>query len=232
MPQPLTPGTLLPGETTYPSELQVLVNRLATVLFTQEPPKDFYRHNSPDQAPAESLWLDYRSGALKAQNISSAWRGVLGGNFSVGQSSNNGALSINSNLFNPSTAVTSSQGHQIATFKVKPYTAGNFVFVGAWIPAVTASESDVTVYGTLACGTQVIGVSTTTVRLNELNSLFVAGVHTVGNGDISAGEVTYTLRLGTDDNDAQVYYNRKVVAGDVFNNFLKTVFFAVEVPAV
>jgi hypothetical protein len=62
--------------------------------------------------------------------------------------------------------------------------------------------------------------------------LFVAGVHTVGTGDISAGEVTYTLRLGTDDNDAQVYYNRKVVAGDVFNNFLKTVFFAVEVPAV
>lgn len=225
------PGTLLPGETTYPSDLQLLVNRLASVLFTPEQPRDFYRHTSPDQAPGDSLWLDQRSGALKAQNSSSVWKTILAGNFSYIVSPTNGSVAPNTSLFNPAVAPIAGNGKDILSFGTKPYLAGNRILVFAHIPGVTASENDVTVYGTLVCGSVVFGIATTTVRIGELNSMLVLGVHTPAVSDYNAaGEVVYRLRLGTDDADAQVYYNRKIDT-DAFQNFMKITMLAIEVPS-
>lgn len=249
MPLPLLPATLLPGETTYPSELQVLVNRLASVLFTPDQPRDFYRHTSPDQAPAESLWLDQRSGALKAQNSSSVWRTILSGNFNYMVYPTHGTIPNGqlggTSLFNKDLAPTALNGVELASLTAKPYMIGNRMFVLAHLPVLSASESDITVFGTLNCPTsaqQVFAASTVTVRGPgqsgegaEMTSLLVLGVHTPAASDLNAnGELTYRFRVGTDDADAQVYYNRKTPTptDGAFQNFMKITMLSIEIPSV
>jgi hypothetical protein len=234
MPLPLIPATLLPGETTYPADLQTLVNRLAATLYTPEQPRDFYRHTSPDQAPDEALWLDQRSGALKAKNASSVWQTILSGNFNYVVYPNNAIIpsgTSGTNLFDANLAPAADDGVEVASLTSKPYIAGNKMLVIAHVPMVASSESDVTVYGILVCGSSVFGVSTATTRFGEMQSLLVLGIHTPSVAELTNGTVTYKLRLGTDDSDAQVYYNRKS-PNDVFQNFMKITMLSLEIPSV
>jgi hypothetical protein len=230
MPLPLIPGTLLPGETNYPNDLQSLLQRFAANLFTPDPPKEFFRHTSPDQVPSDSLWSDTRNGTLKFQNSASQWKNAISGNFSFGVEADNATVQPNTGLFNSLQTPTSTSGNEISVLKAKPYSVLNRFLVLAHIPGVSANENNVNVYATLVCGSIVFGLTCANTGLNKLQSLFLVGAHTLSTSDIDAqGDVTFRLRLGTDDATAQLYYNRKSPT-DTFNNFMKITMVAIEVP--
>lgn len=229
MPLPLIPGTLQPGQNNYPMELQSLVNLLAANLFTTETPKEFFRHNSPNQVPTDSLWADLRDGTLKFQDSGGTWVNARSGNFYISATPTNGLVSAGTNIFNSAQSPNSTRGIEIANLSVRPFSPSNRMFVAAHVPAVCAGEENINVYATLVRGSTVVSITSETATMNNLRSMFVMGIDSFSAGDIQNGLLSYRLRLGTDDATAQVYYNRKHTT-DTFNNFMRVTMFAVEVP--
>ena len=230
MPLPLIPGNLRPTELQYPTDLQVLVNRLAANLFTPEQTRDFYRHNSPDQAPGDALWLDTRNGGLKAQDAG-RWNNVLAGNTGWVCSPQNGSVSAGDPKVSPSEWPSTLAGKEVTRLTFTPVAAQNRVLLFAHLPAVTASKNDVTVYGLLNAPSGTVAMSTATVRYGALQGLTLLGVHAPGASDLVSGSIVYTLRVGTDDRvpDVTLYYNR-LNGTDAFRDFMRPSIIAMEIP--
>jgi hypothetical protein len=228
MPLPLIPGKLRPTELLYPADLQALVNRLASNLFTPEQPRDFYKHNSPDQAPGDALWLDTRNGALKAQDAG-RWANVLAGNTGWVCSAENGSVPAGAPKVSPSEWPSTTMGVEVTRLEFAPAAAQNRVLLFAHLPAVAASRSDVTVYGLLTAPSGPVAMSTVTVRYGALQGLIVLGVHAPGASDVVSGSIVYTLRVGTDDHDVTIYYNR-LNSTDAFSDFMRASIIAMEIP--
>jgi hypothetical protein len=230
MPLPLIPATLQPGETNYPSDLQVLVNRLAANLFTPDTPKEFFRHNSPDQVPSDALWSDVRNGTLKFQDNQSQWRTALSANSSYGVEVDNATVQAGTAIFNSMQTPTVSMGVEISSFKVKPYTSNNRYVVLAHVPGISANGENINAYGTLVCGSVVFSLSCVNTGINRLQNMFLLGAYSPAPSDLNAaGEVTFKLRLGTDNAAVQLYYNRKSPT-DTFNNFMRITMVGIEIP--
>ena len=225
---PLVPGTLIPGEDTYPSKPQELLEHFAGNLFVPAQPLFFYKHNSPAQAPSESLWYNITNSSLKVKDTL-GWSNVLGGNTEFKVRPDNNAISANTRIFSKSVAPTASNGTEVCSVSLTPRAVSNRVIVMAQVPAITTSSDNITIFGTLRASGAPFAMGTTFCRSGNFSGLFVMGVHSPSPSDVTGGVITYYLNIGTDDSTSAIYYNRQSPT-DAFGNALNIQMTATEIP--
>lgn len=227
---PLIPGTLILGEDTYPSSPQGLLNLFAGNLFLPEQELAFYKHNSADQVPSDSVWYDTNTGALKVRPDGFGWLNILGGNTACRIRPDNNAIASNTRLFSKSVAPTASNGTEICSVQLTPRALTNQIFVVAQVPAITTSADNINIFGTLRAGSSApFAMAATFCRAGNFSNLLVMGVHSPNPADLASGILTYALNIGTDDEIAAIYYNRQTPT-DAFEDFLAIQMTATEIP--
>ena len=227
---PLIPGTLILGEDTYPSSPQALLNRFAGNLFVPEQELAFYKHNSADQVPSDSVWYDTNTGALKVRPDGMGWLNVLGGNTVYRVRPENNAIAANTRVFSKSVAPTAANGTEVCSVSLTPRALSNQFIVVAQVPAITTSADNINIFGTLRAGSSApFAMAATFCRAGNFSSLFVMGVHSPGPADLTNGVLNYALNIGTDDQVAAIHYNRQSPT-DAFEDFLAIQMTATEIP--
>jgi hypothetical protein len=227
---PLTPGTLVLGEDTYPSTPQDLLKLFAGNLFVPEQKLGFYKHNSAEMVPSDSLWYNTNNSALKVKPDGVGWLNVLGGNTVYRVRPDNNQIASNTRLFSKSSAPTATNGTEVCSVSITPRALANRFIVVAQVPAITTSGDNINVFGTLRAGNSApFAMAATFCRAGNFSSLFVMGVHSPGPADLTNGVLNYALNIGTDDQIASIYYNRQSPT-DAFGDFLTIQMTATEIP--
>ena len=226
----LVPGNLVPGEDTYPPTPQELLELFAGNLFVPEQRLNFYKHNSADQVPSDSLWYNTNNAALKVKPDGLGWLNVLGGNTAYRVRPDNNQIAANTRLFSKSSAPTATNGTEVCSVSLTPRALSNRFIVVAQVPAITTSADDINIFGTLRAGNSApFAMAATFCRAGKFSSLFVMGVHSPNPADLTNGVLNYALNIGTDDQVASIYYNRQSPT-DAFGNFLTIQMTATEIP--